>query len=55
MVTKIDIQRHHVITKESIENYCKGIELRKDSVNDDLESFFQDLQLGSEWENSVLT
>ena len=27
-------------------NFCKGKEAYKDSVNDDLESFFQDLQLG---------
>ena len=48
MVSVIYMVRRFLITKETMENYCKGKEIEKDSVNDDLESFFEDLRLGKE-------
>ena len=47
MVTKIDMWRNDLITKEKMENYCKE-ESTKGSVTDDLESLFADLRLGKE-------
>ena len=44
MVTIIYMQRRYLITKEAMEKYCKGEETRKDSVNDDFESLFEDLR-----------
>ena len=38
--------RSNLITKEAMEKYCKGEKRIKNSVNDDLESFFEDLRLG---------
>ena len=55
MVTLLDRTRWFLITKEEMENYCKGKEDAKDSVNDDLESFFEDLRLGKEPEEDVST
>ena len=46
MVTFIDMSRMELITKERMENYCNGKELQKESVNDDLEKLFEDIQLG---------
>ena len=48
MVTIIYMARFHTITKEVMEKYCKGEKDEKVSVNDDLESFFEDLRLGKE-------
>ena len=48
MVTRIDLERSHLITKEEMESYCKGEEDEKDSVNDDLESLFENIRLGKE-------
>ena len=42
MLTKIHMRRFGLITKEKMENYCK----KEESVNDDLESLFDDLRLG---------
>ena len=42
------MRRRALITKEKTENYCKGKDNRKISVNDDLESLFQDLRVGNE-------
>ena len=48
-MTEINLSRFKIITKEAMEKYCKGEdEFQKDSVNDDLESFFEDLRLGKE-------
>ena len=55
MVTKIDVWRNELITKEAMEKFCKGEEDEKDSVNDDLESLFEDLRLGKESNEEVLT
>ena len=48
MVTSIFMERRKLITKEAMEKYCKGEKRRKVSVNDDLESLFEVLQLGKE-------
>ena len=48
MVSLIYMVRQHLITKEKMENYCKGKEVEEDSVNDDLESLFESLRLGKE-------
>ena len=59
MVTIIGMLRSKLITKEAMEKYCKGEESDgrdwKDSVNDDLESFFEDLRLGKEPDEEVRT
>ena len=62
MVTIIHMKRRNLITKEAMEKYCKGKEISyisgktiKDSVNDDLESFFEDLRLGKEPKKEVYT
>ena len=49
MWTNIYMENTKLITKEQMESYCKGEQgLRQMSVNDDLESLFEDLQLGKE-------
>ena len=48
MMTIISMGRKELITKEKMENYGKGNEFEKFSVNDDLESLFDDLRLGKE-------
>ena len=47
-MTTIIMERQTVITKEEMENYCMGKWSVKASVNDDLESLFDDIQLGEE-------
>ena len=48
MLTSINLVRVRLITKEKMESYCKGKEEQKDSVNDDLESLFENIRLGKE-------
>ena len=48
MVTRIHLERFILITKEKMESYCKGEKYEKDSVNDDLESLFENIRLGKE-------
>ena len=55
MVTSIYLDRGHLITKEKMESYCKGKEHVKDSVNDDLESFFEKIRIGKEPKEYVET
>ena len=55
MVTIIHMWRLNLITKESMEKYCKGEKDEKVSVNDDLESLFDDLRLGKQPLERVLT
>ena len=55
MVTNINLQREFLITKENMVSYCKGEEDEKDSVNDDLESLFENIRLGKEPNEEVLT
>ena len=55
MVTTISITRQQLITKEKMENYYKREQWAEESVNDDLESLFEDLQFCSEPKNHVQT
>ena len=59
MVTIIRMRRHHLITKEKMEDYYKGKEEKdgwdKESVHDDLDSFFDKLQNGWWGEEIVVT
>ena len=48
MLTILKMQRSRIITKEAMKKYSKGEEDMKDSVNDDLESLFENLRLGKE-------
>ena len=49
IMTRIGMTRSYLITKERMEKYCKGeFGQRGDSVNDDLESLFEDIRLGKE-------
>ena len=55
MVTRIFLWRWKLITKEEMESYCKGEKDDKDSVNDDLESLFENIRLGKEPDEDVDT
>ena len=55
MVTSIYFYRSELITKEKMESYCKGDEWLKESVNDDLESLFENIRLGKEPDEQVYT
>jgi len=55
MVTRIYLSRRELITKEKMESYCKGEKDWKDSVNDDLESLFENIRLGKEPDEGVGT
>ena len=46
MLTRIILYRHEVMTKEKMECFCKGEENEKESVNDDIESLFENIRLG---------
>ena len=48
MVTTLAFRRMQLITKDEMEDYCKGEKIAKASVNDYLESFFDDIRLGKE-------
>jgi len=48
MMTTISMGRWELITKERMESYCMGKNAEKASVNDDLESSFDNLRLGKE-------
>jgi len=55
MVTSIRLSRWNLIAKEKMESYCKGEMFWKDSVNDDLESLFENIRLGIEADEKVIT
>ena len=55
MVTMTYMWKHKIITKETMEKYCNGEKYPKNSVNDDLESFFEDIRLGKEPDEEVRT
>ena len=55
MVSFMNMYRRKLITKEKMENYCKGKENKKGSINDDLESFYQDIRLGTEPDDMAFT
>ena len=48
MMTSINMWRSRLITKEKMEKFCKGKENVKISVNDDLETLLEKIQLGEE-------
>ena len=47
--------RYELITKEEMDNFCKGEMKLKDSVNDDLESLFENIQLEKAPDEDVIT
>ena len=53
MLTRLYLHRWKLITKEKMESYCK--EEEDDSVNDDLESLFENIRLGKEPDEHVQT
>ena len=55
MVTNLYMRRWKLITKEKMVNFCKGKKVEKESVNDDLESFFEDIRLGKKPKGEVDT
>ena len=55
IVTSLYLFRSELITKETMESYCKGERFEKDSVNDDLESFFENFRLGKKPDGYVRT
>ena len=55
MMTIISMTRVGLITKWEMEKYCKGEEYIKCSVNEDLDSLFEDLQLGKQLQNDTNT
>ena len=57
MMTSVDMWRQNMITKEKMEKTYQGKEdtHRKKSVNDDLESFLEDLRCGKEPDETVST
>ena len=56
MVTKLYMRRWKLITKEKMESHSKGEEgVRHDSVNDDLESLFENIRLGKVPDEEVTT
>ena len=55
MVTKIQMWRSLLIKKEKMENFCNGKEDRKLSVNDDLATLFENIELGEKPDEFVHT
>ena len=55
MVTIIYMERIRLITKEKMENYCKGKKSRILSVNDDLETLLENIQFGKESDDYAKT
>ena len=55
MVTKIAMGRSRLITREKMDNYCNGKEEKKLSVNDDLETMFENIRFGKEPDDYVRT
>ena len=48
MMTILRMERKNLITKEKMESFCEGKKLRKESVNEDLESLFERIRLGKQ-------
>ena len=48
MMTILRMERKNLITKEKMESFCEGKKLRKESVNEDLESLFDRIRLGKQ-------
>ena len=53
MMTRIYMRRSRLITKEKMEKFCKGKEYERISVNDDLETLIEKIQLGEEADGRV--
>ena len=53
MVTDFHLARIHLITKEKMEDYCKSKYYGNESVNDDLEKFFEKIRLGKQTNNDA--
>ena len=52
MLTIIYMEKEKLITQEQMRSYCRGEQSsRRISVNEDLEAFFEDLQLGKDISN----
>ena len=48
MMTLLRMEKMNVITKENMESFCEGKRVRKESVNDDLESLYGKVRLGKQ-------
>ena len=55
MVTILNMMRNELVTKEKMEDYCKGKQYEKESFNEDLESFFGDIRSGEETKKTAFT
>ena len=55
IVTMLGMNRNNLITQENMKSFCQGEKLRKQSVNDDLDEFFKNLQLGLKTNDDVRT
>ena len=55
MVSILSSVRNNVTTKEEVEDHCKGKYEDKNSIHDDLDSFFERLCLGEEPNETVRT
>ena len=47
-MTLLRMEKINLITKENMESFCEGKKLRKESVNEDLESLFEKIRLGKQ-------
>ena len=54
-MTNIAMRLDRLITRETMENTCKGKDFEENSVNDDLDTFFEDIRLGKMSNNYVRT
>ena len=50
MMTILRMERKNLITKEKMESFCEGKKLRKESINEDLESLFARIRLEKQQE-----
>ena len=55
MMTILRMERKNLITKEKMESFCEGKKLRKESINEDLESLFERIRLGKQGFEQVRT
>ena len=55
MLTIFHMWKSNLITKEKMLDYCNGKKQEKESVNDDLDSLFEDLCIGKEPDEAVST
>ena len=53
MLTRIHLERSTLIPKEKADSYFNGEEREKDSINDDLETLFENIRLGKEPDEEV--